>query len=131
MPLYLDHHDIPGVTAVDLAIAHPHRGTAFSWWRAPTRSAWNQCTCKASAEHVLSCFSRKSHTKSGAGDETRTRDIDLGKVALYQLSYSRSASRILASPFRSSWHIGQMTTINSAMRAAVRLIWVASKTSTA
>ena len=26
----------------------------------------------------------------GAGDETRTRDINLGKVALYQLSYSRS-----------------------------------------
>jgi hypothetical protein len=25
----------------------------------------------------------------GAGDEIRTRDIDLGKVALYQLSYSR------------------------------------------
>ena len=27
--------------------------------------------------------------KDGAGDEIRTRDIDLGKVALYQLSYSR------------------------------------------
>ena len=25
----------------------------------------------------------------GADDETRTRDIDLGKVALYQLSYIR------------------------------------------
>src|SRR5687768_6072490 len=25
----------------------------------------------------------------GAGDEVRTRDIDLGRVALYQLSYSR------------------------------------------
>jgi hypothetical protein len=25
----------------------------------------------------------------GAGDETRTRDINLGKVALYQLSYTR------------------------------------------
>jgi hypothetical protein len=25
----------------------------------------------------------------GAGNETRTRDFDLGKVALYQLSYSR------------------------------------------
>src|SRR2546428_5685146 len=69
--------------------------------------------------------------KRGAGDETRTRGHLLGKQALYQLSYSRSASRILASPFRSSWHIGQMTTINSAMRAAVRLIWLASKTSTA
>ena len=27
---------------------------------------------------------------SGAGDESRTRDLNLGKVALYQLSYSRS-----------------------------------------
>ncbi len=26
---------------------------------------------------------------SGAGDEIRTRDIYLGKVVLYQLSYSR------------------------------------------
>jgi hypothetical protein len=26
---------------------------------------------------------------NGAGDETRTRDINLGKVALYQLSYTR------------------------------------------
>ena len=26
----------------------------------------------------------------GAGNGTRTRDIDLGKVALYQLSYSRA-----------------------------------------
>ena len=27
--------------------------------------------------------------KNGAGDGIRTRDINLGKVALYQLSYSR------------------------------------------
>jgi hypothetical protein len=26
---------------------------------------------------------------TGAGDEVRTRDLHLGKVALYQLSYSR------------------------------------------
>ena len=26
----------------------------------------------------------------GAGNEARTRDLNLGKVALYQLSYSRS-----------------------------------------
>ena len=30
--------------------------------------------------------------KSGAGDESRTRDLNLGKVALYQLSYSRRNS---------------------------------------
>ncbi len=29
----------------------------------------------------------------GAGNEARTRDLNLGKVALYQLSYSRNASR--------------------------------------
>ncbi len=29
----------------------------------------------------------------GAGNETRTRDPDLGKVVLYQLSYSRNATR--------------------------------------
>jgi hypothetical protein len=29
----------------------------------------------------------------GAGDESRTRDLNLGKVALYQLSYSRVARR--------------------------------------
>ena len=71
-----------------------------------------------------------SHNEAGAGDETRTRDSDLGKVVLYQLSYSRSASRILASLFRSSWHIGQMTPINSAIRDAVTLTRAASKTST-
>ncbi len=27
----------------------------------------------------------------GAGNETRTRDLNLGKVALYQLSYSRGS----------------------------------------
>src|SRR5688572_9065947 len=33
--------------------------------------------------------------KTGAGNETRTRDPDLGKVVLYQLSYSRRGSAIL------------------------------------
>ena len=38
---------------------------------------------------------KKSHSSEwlflnlGAGNETRTRDPDLGKVVLYQLSYSR------------------------------------------
>jgi hypothetical protein len=30
----------------------------------------------------------------GAGNEARTRDLNLGKVALYQLSYSRIAGGI-------------------------------------
>ena len=33
--------------------------------------------------------------KIGAGNETRTRDPDLGKVVLYQLSYSRFEGAIL------------------------------------
>ena len=36
--------------------------------------------------------SRSFPFKFGAGDESRTRDLNLGKVALYQLSYSRVAS---------------------------------------
>ena len=35
---------------------------------------------------------RETGPSYGAGDETRTRDINLGKVALYQLSYSRLLS---------------------------------------
>ncbi len=34
----------------------------------------------------------------GAGDETRTRDIQLGRLKLYQLSYSRTFSTRLSSP---------------------------------
>ena len=30
----------------------------------------------------------------GAGNETRTRDLNLGKVALYQLSYSRISENL-------------------------------------
>ena len=33
--------------------------------------------------------SRASLFQTGAGNEVRTRDLNLGKVALYQLSYSR------------------------------------------
>ena len=34
--------------------------------------------------------------KFGAGNETRTRDPDLGKVVLYQLSYSRKFATAFA-----------------------------------
>ena len=39
---------------------------------------------------VIESIGRK---ETGAGDESRTRDLNLGKVALYQLSYSRTKSR--------------------------------------
>jgi hypothetical protein len=32
----------------------------------------------------------------GAGDEARTRDIQFGKLKLYQLSYTRTANRVIA-----------------------------------
>jgi hypothetical protein len=32
---------------------------------------------------------RRASLNSGAGEESRTLDLNLGKVALYQLSYSR------------------------------------------
>jgi hypothetical protein len=35
---------------------------------------------------------RNFFMESGAGDRIRTGDIDLGKVALYQLSYSREGN---------------------------------------
>ena len=34
------------------------------------------------------------HPQVGAVDETRTRDLHLGKVALYQLSYYRITTRL-------------------------------------
>ena len=37
------------------------------------------------------CSSIQGLSESGAGNEIRTRDLNLGKVALYQLSYSRVA----------------------------------------
>ena len=37
----------------------------------------------------VSCWTHREDKKNGAGNETRTRDPNLGKVVLYQLSYSR------------------------------------------
>ena len=36
---------------------------------------------------------------TGAGEESRTLDLNLGKVALYQLSYSRVAGFAIISEF--------------------------------
>src|SRR5688572_27958520 len=41
--------------------------------------------------------------KTGAGNESRTRDLNLGKVALYQLSYSR-ALRSTEANYKSTAH---------------------------
>ena len=39
------------------------------------------------------------HIKNGAGNESRTRDLNLGKVALYQLSYSRVEEDVIIGKF--------------------------------
>ena len=39
------------------------------------------------------CLRHRDTGKIGAGDEARTRDGHLGKVVLYQLSYTRSFER--------------------------------------
>ena len=44
----------------------------------------------------------------GAGNEVRTRDLNLGKVALYQLSYSRDEARILTAGLRVSTQMREM-----------------------
>ena len=56
----------------------------------------------------------------GAGDGTRTRDIDLGKVALYQLSYSRPAILSLGAE--------TATSVNRPSPAPVRCIHLLSST---
>jgi hypothetical protein len=54
----------------------------------------------ASRTDIWLCWARAGlqqvdvvHHKAGAGDEARTRDVHLGKVVLYQLSYTRSFER--------------------------------------
>lgn len=48
--------------------------------------------------YYLLLYSRShlGYTKGRARDETRTRDINLGKVALYQLSYSREKTPFIS-----------------------------------
>ncbi len=66
-------------------------------WRRDPESNWARRICNplhnrfaiAPKKGVETSFFKKIHQKSGAGNEARTRDLNLGKVALYQLSYSR------------------------------------------
>ena len=52
--------------------------------------------CCNSKSHDLVVRAVKALSNFGAGNETRTRDPDLGKVVLYQLSYSRLGVLVLA-----------------------------------
>jgi hypothetical protein len=45
------------------------------------------------------CPRSVKHTGDRAGNGARTRDINLGKVALYQLSYSRIVNEFFFDPY--------------------------------
>ena len=47
------------------------------------------CTLAETRQALTSAICRFLSVNNGAGNETRTRDPNLGKVVLYQLSYSR------------------------------------------
>jgi hypothetical protein len=67
-----------------LPISPPGHGTPL--WVHRVRSESNQCQLSAKDEGPQQAVALR---QTGAGNETRTRDLNLGKVALYQLSYSR------------------------------------------
>src|SRR5688572_6972860 len=52
--------------------------------------------CAREAQNPGSCPG--FYSKAGAGNEARTRDLNLGKVTLYQLSYSRLGCRTRVRP---------------------------------
>ena len=47
--------------------------------------------------------------KFGAGEESRTLDLNLGKVALYQLSYSRNDKTTYSVVFLLPWNSNKNT----------------------
>ena len=57
----------------------------------------NQVPCAIAMTTLLPHPGAGCLKKIGAGNEIRTRDPDLGKVVLYQLSYSRFRRPVLSS----------------------------------
>ena len=55
------------------------------------------------SRHSFDKVNRRHKAKNGAGNEVRTRDLNLGKVALYQLSYSRVFLILVLRPFASTF----------------------------
>jgi hypothetical protein len=77
-------------------------------WRRDPESNWARRICnplhnrfaiapKNSIQQVTALFDHQNllFFENGAGNEARTRDLNLGKVALYQLSYSRIQPHIV------------------------------------
>ena len=77
-------NSIPGIPRMAMAIrGSPASPRMISRAARRSRQRVLGAVCKKRKHHLLRwCF-------SGAGDEARTRYLDLGKVALYQMSYAR------------------------------------------
>ena len=77
--------DSPGIRILDLILDSNAPDSAGFQWFPPERKkdpkVLFSITYRIQWNSVSAMF--------GAGNETRTRDPDLGKVVLYQLSYSR------------------------------------------
>ena len=80
-------------TRLELASRHPTNGNGHS--REPCLTSYDFTRCaQVEAASSRGCLQKRKHHLlrwcfSGAGDEARTRYLDLGKVALYQMSYAR------------------------------------------
>ena len=77
-------NSLPGIPRMAMAIrGSPALPRMISRAARRSRQRVLGAVCKKRKHHLLRwCF-------SGAGDEARTRYLDLGKVALYQMSYAR------------------------------------------
>ena len=71
------------------AKGHPD-GCPFVFWRCHPDLNWGWSFCRALPYHLaMAPYGAKLLQKNGASDEARTRYLHLGKVALYQRSYTR------------------------------------------
>ena len=92
--IFSDGAFLERATRLELASRHPTNGNGHS--REPCLTSYDFTRCaQVEAASSRGCLQkkRKHHLLrwcfSGAGDEARTRYLDLGKVALYQMSYAR------------------------------------------
>ena len=91
--IFSDGAFLERATRLELASRHPTNGNGHS--REPCLTSYDFTRCaQVEAASSWGCLQKRKHHLlrwcfSGAGDEARTRYLDLGKVALYQMSYAR------------------------------------------
>ena len=71
-------------------------------------------------------MNRAAPLKPGAGNESRTRDLNLGKVALYQLSYSRIEEDVIIGMFPENARPCTQGLINAQPCRYTTCVWVYS-----